>query len=127
MALTQVHVSFWAKTVGFSALQYNAEVRALLPTAGGGGRGGRVSARMGRRLSWWSLSLAADQDWTHFEYVCSSWDGSPDVALYLGVEDRGNVTGHPAQQGSLFFDDVTVSTTARACSGFELAPLDACC
>ncbi|CAE8734175.1 unnamed protein product [Polarella glacialis] len=103
---SQLHVSFFARSSSnFSAVQYNLEVREVLPVPAGT-RG--VHARMGRRLSWWSLKLEASEAWQRFEYVAPSWDGSRPVGIFLGVEARGA----EGQQGELWFDDVSVSTTA---------------
>merc|ERR1712183_460546 len=106
---TQIHVSFYARSVNFQAVQYNVEVRCLLPV--GRGQEG-VGELMGRRLSWWSLQLESTQPWARFEYITSSWDCQTPVALFVGVEDRGSVSGHDGQEGDLYFDDILVTTTA---------------
>jgi hypothetical protein len=118
--LRLARISFWAKTQNFSAVQYNAEIRTLNYPRGcdslyvgneGGAKTAKGSARcsvwmtMGRRLSWWPLSLNATQDWTHFEYTAPTW--SEEVGIFLGIEDRGS-----PQTGSIWFDDVKVTEMA---------------
>lgn len=103
----QLHVSFFARTSGFRAVQCNVEVRALLPAAVGDSG---VRPRMGRRLSWWSLNVQPTQPWQRAEYISSSWDGSSPVALFVGIEERGNAS--QTQQGMVWFDDISVTTTA---------------
>eukprot|EP00930_Biecheleria_cincta_P069018 TRINITY_DN56812_c0_g1_i1.p1 TRINITY_DN56812_c0_g1~~TRINITY_DN56812_c0_g1_i1.p1 ORF type:complete len:627 (-),score=73.53 TRINITY_DN56812_c0_g1_i1:149-2029(-) len=106
---TQLNISFYAKTQGFHAVQFNVEIRSLLQARSGQSE---IRGRMGRRLSWWSLQLAPTQSWTRFEYIASSWDGETPIAIFLGVEDRGNISGRLGQVGDLYFDDISVTTTA---------------
>jgi len=100
---SQINISFWAMTDGFSAVQYNVELRQLLR----GGANASIGERMGRRLSWWSLVVLPTQQWTRYAIIAPSWDGTAELGLFLGVEDRGT-----PQKGSIYFDDVSVSTTA---------------
>ena len=123
-------VSFWARTDNFSAIQYNVEVRTLAPsnacahvaptgssrrlesTAAGVERCA-VWMTMGRRLSWWPLTLNRTQDWQKFEYTAPTW--SEPVGLFVGIEDRGT-----PQSGTIW---LYVDSHGSVCQ----RPLDACC
>lgn len=104
--LSQVLVSFWAKSSDFAATQYNVEIRSLLNN----GTANSTAAR-GRRLSWSWLNVNTTQDWAQYHFVATTWDDPAPVALFIGFEER--VSGPaPAQRGSIWFDDVSVVETA---------------
>lgn len=103
--LSQVQVSFWAKSSAFAATQYNVELRSLL------NRGNDSTTARGRRLSWSWLNVNRTQDWAQYHFVATTWDDREPVALFIGFEQRADGPA-PVQQGSIFFDDISVAETA---------------
>eukprot|EP01043_Picozoa_sp_COSAG02_P047215 COSAG02_NODE_4501_length_5288_cov_7.650029_6_plen_620_part_00 len=97
----QLNVSFWAKSQNLSTVQYNVEVCAI---------DGTQPFSMGRRISWHSMVINATQDWTHFSFVASSWQGP--IGLFVGLQPD-NIDPHlQPMNGSLWFDDIVVEDTA---------------
>lgn len=94
----QLRVSYWAKSQNLSTVQYNVEVCKLDPAAA-------QPLGLGRRISWTSMVINSTQDWTHYEFITSSWDGG--LGLFIGLQPDGAPT--PQQQpmnGSLWFADI---------------------